>query len=808
MNRSLILFVVILSLTVAGIAGCGGSSASSGAVNIQANGPTAIDQGQSLGLTATTGKNAAVRRAGAPLSSPDQAGATGVTWAITSGPGSLANQTSTSVTFQAPATVTSAASTVVTAASAANPSASSSITITTNPPPAVTTMSLAAAAEFTTVSDTLAASGGSGTLTWAAAGGTNPPAGLKLNSNGTVTGSPTGPSGAATFQVTVTDSANPPVASAAQTISVNISEPPAPSIAPASLPDAVEGTQYNQTVTITQGHAPYTITVNGNLPAGLSSSISNSTGTVILTGNATGPAATTANFSVNVADSSNLQQNASQNLSIKVDNPPAPMFTTGASLPAASDGVAYSQAISASQGLPPYSFAITSGALPNGLTGTSANNQFIISGTPNDAAKTFSITVQLTDSSNPKQQVSQTFTLVLNPAPPLSLAPASLPDGTEGTAYSQNLTASGGLPPYSFSPTANLPAGLTQSANGATLTISGTPTGPAGQANFTVQVSDSSNPKQTAKQTYTPNIKLPPAPTLSPATLPDGNVGVAYSQQVSVSNGLAPYTFSVTGTVPPGLNTSNGATAVTISGTPTTAETGDQFTVSVTDSSNPAQNAKMSYTVNITNTPPACLLLGQYALLMTGANANGAASLAASVTVANNGSATGAADYKDHKTLLANQAISSASSSCTNGAVANTGTLKFVIGSSTETFDVAMRADGVSGLVNWSDSQGASGSGLIEQQVNPSLNFHGNFGYGFQGEDASSGRLVEIGAFCSNGQLSVGFSQADIDDNENAQFLDNGTGNPAYTAPDSNGRSTTTTPFAFVNGGFSFNLTL
>jgi large repetitive protein len=262
----------------------------------------------------------------------------------------------------------------------------------------------------------------------------------------------------------------------------------------------------------------------------LSSTVNNGAGTVGIGGMATGPAGTIAAFTVSVTDSSNPPQTTKQMLSIKVDNPPAPSFTSAAQLPGAMNGVAYSQAIGVSGGLPPYTIAPIAGSLPNGLKGAFAKNQFAISGTPNDVAQNYSITLQLTDSSNPQQQVTQKFTLALSPAPPLALGPSSLPDATEGSNYSQTVTASGGLPPYAFSPVSNLPAGLTSSVNGAMLTISGVPTGPAGPSNFTVQVSDSSSPKQTATQTFTPNVKLPPAPTLAPASLPDGTLGSPYSQ--------------------------------------------------------------------------------------------------------------------------------------------------------------------------------------------------------------------------------------------------------------------------------------
>jgi hypothetical protein len=81
-----------------------------------------------------------------------------------------------------------------------------------------------------------------------------------------------------------------------------------------------------------------------------------------------------------------------------------------------------------------------------------------------------------------------------------SITTSSLPDATVGSAYSQDLSASSGTSPYSWSVTSgSLPAGLSLASDG---TISGTPAS-AGTSTFTVQVTDSGNPAQTATQQLT-----------------------------------------------------------------------------------------------------------------------------------------------------------------------------------------------------------------------------------------------------------------------------------------------------------------
>src|SRR3546814_6281427 len=96
------------------------------------------------------------------------------------------------------------------------------------------------------------------------------------------------------------------------------------------------------------------------------------------------------------------------------------------------------------------------------------------------------------------------------------LTPAALPGGVAGNAYSQAITASGGVGPYTFAVTVgSLPAGLNLASNG---TLSGTPTA-SGTFNVTVTATDANS--QTAEHAYTLTIAVATL-SVTPAAVPAG----------------------------------------------------------------------------------------------------------------------------------------------------------------------------------------------------------------------------------------------------------------------------------------------
>jgi hypothetical protein len=476
-------FVLFLMCVVVLSVGCG-SGLPAISVSLAPSAAQAIDDGQSVNITATVTNDTANH---------------GVTWTL-SGPGALASQTATTVTYNAsgsgPATIT--------ATSVASTGITKTLTIAVTPAPVITTASLPAGTEGTAYSQTIAVTGGAGTLTYSLSVGSLP-AGLSLNSStGAITGTPTGPNGTVNFTVQVTDSSTAGAQSATKALSILINLPPAPVISRTSLPSGNQGTPYSQNLSVSSGLGPYSgwTVSSGTLPTGVTLSGSGSSATLSGIPTALG----TFNFTISVNDSSNPPQTASQAYTV-VMGAPLPLSITTTSLPNGSYNTAYSTTISATGGIAPYTFSLdgASNPLPAGLNPIStSSNQGVLSGTPTTAGTFTNIIVDVTDSLSTVAQ--HTFTLTIT-APALVIAPntSSLPNGTQGIAYTTAITASGGVPPYTFTldgASSAVPAGLGFSATATQATISGTPTATGTTSGIIVDVTDSESPTVTVKQTY------------------------------------------------------------------------------------------------------------------------------------------------------------------------------------------------------------------------------------------------------------------------------------------------------------------
>lgn len=449
-----------------------------------------------------------------------------------------------------------------------------SYTLTVAPPNlSVSPGSLPAATVGAVYSQTLTASGGTAAYSFALSSGALP-AGVNLSTGGVLSGTPTA-GGVFAFDVTVTDSTGgvgaPFSANQSYTLSVNS---PTIAISPSTLPNGAIAASVSQTLTASGGTAGYVYNVTaGSLPPG----VSLSTGGV-LSGAPTG--AGTYNFSVTATDSSTGAGpfTGVQAYAWTIDAPTVAVSPATIANPTV--GVPYAASVSASGGTATYSYAVTVGALPAGITLNAGSGA--LSGTPT-AGGTFNFTITATDSSTGTGAPfsgSQTYTVSVG-APTVSVSPASpLPNATVGAAVSETITASGGTASYTFAITSGaLPAGTTLSTTGA---LTGTPTA-AGTFNFTVTATDSSTGAgpYSGSQTYSWTVGAPTI-TVSPASVPGAQIGASYNASVSASGGTASYGYAVTaGALPAGITLS---TAGALTGTPTAAGVFN-FTITATDSS-------------------------------------------------------------------------------------------------------------------------------------------------------------------------------------------------------------------------------
>ncbi len=482
-----------------------------------------------------------------------------------------ATASGTSITYTPTASYSGPDSFTYTATNAAGTSSPATVTITVNP--ATITLgpaTLTSGTVGTAYSQTVSASGGTSSYTYAVIGAL--PTGLSLSATtGVISGTPTA-AGFFTFTVTATDSSTgsgPFTGSRSYTLSISA---PTISVNPASLSAGTVGTAYSQTITASGGTSSYSFSVtSGALPAGLTLS---SSGTLSGTPTAGG----TFNFTVTARDSSSgtgapFTGSKAYTLTIA-----APTITIApATLTAAAIGASYNQTISAAGGTSSYSFAVTAGSLPNGLTLSSGG---VITGTPT-AGGNFNFTVTATDSSTGTGpfNTSRPYTLTVL-APTITVAPTTLPSATIAASYSQTITASGGTSSYSFAVTAGaLPAGLTLSSGGA---LTGTPTA-GGTFNFTITATDSSTGSGpfTGSRAYSLSVAAPTI-TINPSSLSAVTAGTAYSQTLTASGGTGSYTYSLsTGSLPIGVALSS--TGV-LSGTPISAGN-FSFTIVARDSS-------------------------------------------------------------------------------------------------------------------------------------------------------------------------------------------------------------------------------
>jgi len=165
-------------------------------------------------------------------------------------------------------------------------------------------------------------------------------------------------------------------------------------------------------------------------------------------------------------------------------------------LPEAEVDVSYTTTLVAAPLTCPCTWAITSGSLPDGLTLDTGTG--VISGIPT-ATGSYAFFVTVTDIIGPSPQ--QGFVITVTQTP-LSFLTTSLPDATEDSSYSEQISVTGGTSPYTWSIISGLlPSGLTLRTS--TGVINGTPDDDtAGSYSFTIKVTDSSTSTLSAQRSF------------------------------------------------------------------------------------------------------------------------------------------------------------------------------------------------------------------------------------------------------------------------------------------------------------------
>ncbi|MEX2376084.1 MAG: putative Ig domain-containing protein [Dehalococcoidia bacterium] len=218
-----------------------------------------------------------------------------------------------------------------------------------------------------------------------------------------------------------------------------------------------------------------------------------------------------------------------------------PLSITTSALVDGIEGVIYSQELAAEGGDGRYTWSLISGQLPDGLVLDSERGT--IAGAPTmPGAFSFATKVESGDGQVAQKELSVTVHASL------LVAIEALPTGIEGRAYTQELIATGGTDPYTWSiASGSLPEGLALEPEG---TIAGVPTS-LGSSAFELEVG--SEDGQVARKALTLSVHAPLA--LSTTALAPATEGRAYAQELRAEGGDGTYAWNLlSGTLPSGLS--------------------------------------------------------------------------------------------------------------------------------------------------------------------------------------------------------------------------------------------------------------
>jgi hypothetical protein len=286
------------------------------------------------------------------------------------------------------------------------------------------------------------------------------------------------------------------------------------------LPAGVTGQPYNAVLNVSGGIAPYRFSVkSGSLPAGLT--LNPSTGSIHGIPQAAGRNV----FDVVVTDR-RIGDEGTQTFAVRVISRGPSVNVIPASVTLAAN---QKQQFTAN-----VTGTSNTGVTWSATVGSIDSNGLYIAPAPSSQTTVIVTAVSQADSSS-----RATATVTVEPAnhQPPTITTTSLPQGQLGVSYQQSVTASGGIPPYTWRiSSGNPPAGINLTSNGQ---LSGSPSA-TGTFTFIVSVTDSQNlsGQQTLPLTITSNgnydgpAELPRinvASTMADTPAPGGHVQVAAS---------------------------------------------------------------------------------------------------------------------------------------------------------------------------------------------------------------------------------------------------------------------------------------
>jgi uncharacterized protein (TIGR03437 family) len=376
-------------------------------------------------------------------------------------------------------------------------------------------------------SQTISAGNGVMPYTFTVASGLLPP-GLTLTSSGWLTGNFT-TAGTFSFRVNVSDSSNR-TASKDYTILV-FSGPLA--VSPDSIPDAEVGKDFSFTFAASGGTPPYTFMSMIGTPQGMM---------VSTAGVLSGKPMAGGSYNMRIRATDSLGNTGSRDYTFKISG--SIIVIQPETLPAAKWGEPYSARVTATGGTAPYVFK-SYGCFPMGLT---LYQDGLIAGTPTGLGSNPCV-VYATDSTGGYGERRYSVEYI---APPFSVSPLTLKDGTVNVFYWDTILVQQDVMPVQFSVSNGmLPPGLAvEVVSGFSWNLKGVPTTP-GTYPFRLTVTSAS--KGSVSVDYTVKI-APQAILIGPETLPNGIWFAPYSIDFTASGGTPPYIFAVSsGSIPAGL---------------------------------------------------------------------------------------------------------------------------------------------------------------------------------------------------------------------------------------------------------------